>query len=67
MWSLQAFSKGINAVNPIKKKGKGIDGYGSVNEVQFFRGGAAKLNFKNFDLNLFYSDNYYNASVNVLT
>lgn len=67
MWSLQAFSKGINAVNPIKKKGKGIDGYGSVNEVQFFRGGAAKIDLNNFNLNLFYSDNYFDASVNVLT
>ncbi|MBK8549734.1 MAG: helix-hairpin-helix domain-containing protein [Ignavibacteria bacterium] len=67
VWSLQAFSKGINAVNPIKKKGKGIDGYGSVNEVQFFRGGAAKIALNNFNVNLFYSDNYYDASVNVLT
>ncbi len=66
MWSLQAFSKGINAVNPVKKRGKGIDGYGSVNEVQYFRGGAAAINMKNFTANLFYSNNYFDASVNVL-
>lgn len=65
MWSLQAFSKGIDAVNPIKKKGKGTDGYGSVNEVQFFRGGSAAINLNNLNFNIFYSDNYYDASSNI--
>ena len=65
MWSLQAFSKGIDAVNPIKKKGKGTDGYGSVNEVQFFRGGSAEIGLKDFQFNVFYSDNYYDASSNI--
>ncbi|MEO6695623.1 MAG: helix-hairpin-helix domain-containing protein, partial [Ignavibacteria bacterium] len=63
MWTTLGFSKGIDAVSPLKKKGKGIDGYSSVNEVQFFRGAAAKLNFKNFYLNLFYSDNHYDATI----
>jgi len=63
MWSSLAFSKGIDAVSPLKKKGKGIDGYSSVNEVQFFRGSATKLNFNNFNVNLFYSDNYYDATI----
>ena len=70
MWTLQAFSKGADAVNPVKKKGKGIKGYGSVNEVQFFRGGAVKINLnelKNFDFNVFYSDNYFDASSNILS
>ncbi len=65
MWSLQAFSKGIDAVNPIKKKGKGTDGYGSVNEVQFFRGGSAAINLNNLNFYIFYSDNYYDASSNI--
>ena len=65
MWSLQAFSKGIDAVNPIKKKGKGTDGYGSVNEVQFFRGGSAEIGLNDFQFNVFYSDNYYDASSNI--
>lgn len=63
MWSSLSFSKGIDAVNPIKKKGKGIDSYSSVNEVQFFRGGAADIRFNNFSLSTFYSDNYFDASV----
>lgn len=63
MWSSLSFSKGIDAVSPLKKKGKGVDGYSSVNEVQFFRGGAAKFAFSDFNLNVFYSDNYYDATV----
>lgn len=63
MWNSQSFSKGIDAVNPLKRKGKGIDGYSSVNEVQYFRGAAARLNYKFLDINLFYSNNYYDATV----
>ena len=63
LWSSLSFSKGIDAVSPLKKRGKGIDGYSSVNEVQFFRGGATKLNYNDFNLNLFYSDNYFDASL----
>lgn len=66
MWSSLGFSKGIDAVAPLKKKGKGIDGYSSANEVQFFRGGAVKFNFSNFNLNIFYSDNYYDATVDTV-
>ncbi|MCB0728027.1 MAG: helix-hairpin-helix domain-containing protein, partial [Ignavibacteriae bacterium] len=70
MWTLQAFSKGADAINPVKKKGKGLKGYGSVNEVQFFRGGAININLselRHFNINLFYSDNYFDASSNILT
>lgn len=63
MWSSASFSKGIDAVTPLKKRGKIIDGYSSVNEVQFFRGAAANLVYDNFNLNLFYSDNYYDATI----
>ncbi|MEO8664491.1 MAG: helix-hairpin-helix domain-containing protein [Ignavibacteria bacterium] len=63
MWSGSSFSKGANSVSPLKKRGKGIDGYSSVSEVQFLRGGAAKFNITNFYLNFFYSDNYYDASL----
>lgn len=63
MWNSQSFSKGTVAVNPLKKKGKGIDGYSSVNEVQFFRGIAARLYYKYLDINLFYSNNYYDATL----
>ncbi len=63
MWSSLSFSKGLDAISPLKKKGKGIDGYTSVSEVQFFRGGATKLEYKDFNINMFYSDNYYDATI----
>ncbi|HMQ68318.1 MAG TPA: helix-hairpin-helix domain-containing protein [Ignavibacteria bacterium] len=70
MWTLQAFSKGADAINPVKKKGKGLKGYGSVNEVQFFRGGAVNINLNELrylNFNMFYSDNYFDASSNIIT
>jgi hypothetical protein len=66
LWTTLSFAKGIEAVNPLKKKGKGIEGYRSVNEVQFFRGGAVNLTHNQFNLDLFYSDNYYDASIDTV-
>lgn len=62
MWSSLGFSKGIVAVNTIKKHSIGIESYSSVNESQFFRGVATRLNYKNFDLYAFFSSNYYDAT-----
>ncbi len=62
-WSSFGFSKGNVAVNSIKKKSKGINRYSSVDESQFFRGAATQLNFKKFDVSLFYSDNYLDATI----
>ncbi|HEY5125287.1 MAG TPA: helix-hairpin-helix domain-containing protein [Ignavibacteria bacterium] len=64
MWSSFGFSKGNISVDPIKKKEKGIDSYSSVSEVQFFRGGAAKLNFGNkYNFYVFYSNHFLDASI----
>jgi len=57
------FSKGIDAVSPLKRKGKGIKGYTSVGESQFFRGAALSYGQGNFVADLFYSDNYFDASI----
>ncbi|MBL7128579.1 MAG: helix-hairpin-helix domain-containing protein [Ignavibacteria bacterium] len=62
-WSSFGFSKGNVAVNSIKRKGKGINRYSSVDESQFFRGAATQVDFKNFDISLFYSDNYLDATI----
>jgi len=62
MWSSLAFSKGVVAVNSIKKHSIGIESYSSVNESQFFRGIATRLNYKNFDFYTFFSSNYYDAT-----
>lgn len=63
MWSNLGFSKGSVAVDPVKKRGYGINSYSSVNESQFFRGAAADINFKSLDFILFYSNNYFDASM----
>lgn len=63
MWSNLGFSKGSESVDPVKKKGRGVNSYSSVNESQFFRGAATDLSFKNFNLILFYSNNYFDASI----
>lgn len=63
LWSSSSFSKGIDAVTPLKKRAKGIDGHSSADEVRFFRGAAAKLFTGSFNLSLLYSDNHYDATV----
>ncbi|MFA5405247.1 MAG: helix-hairpin-helix domain-containing protein, partial [Ignavibacteria bacterium] len=63
MWSGLGFSKGGAAVDPVKKRGGGISGYSSVNESQFFRGAAVDVNYKYFDFIFFYSNNYFDASI----
>jgi hypothetical protein len=63
MWGGLGFSKSSISVDPVKKRNEGISGYTSVNESQFFRGAAADINHKNFDFILFYSNNYFDASI----
>lgn len=67
MWNGYSFSKGSDAVNHLKKKGKEIDGYSSSTEDNFFRGAAAKFNFSKINFDLFYSDNFFNASIDTNT
>jgi hypothetical protein len=63
MWSNLGFSKGSVSVDPVKKRGYGINSYSSVNESQFFRGAAADINYKYLDFILFYSNNFFDASI----
>jgi len=63
LWTSLAYSKGSEAVNIVKKNNYEIDAYRSTNEVQFFRGGAVNVAFGNFNFFAFYSDNYFDASV----
>lgn len=66
MWTSLGFSKGIETVNTIKKHSIGIDSYSSVNESQFFRGTATRLNYNNFDFYAFFSSNYYDATYDTI-
>lgn len=63
MWSALGFSKGSISVDPAKKSGRPLRSYNSVNEVQFFRGAAMNVNFGRFDGLIFFSNNYYDASI----
>lgn len=62
LWSSSSFSKGIDAVSPVKKRGKFADGYSSADESRFFRGAAAEIKINKFRLNLFYSNNFTDAT-----
>lgn len=63
MWSSLSYSKNTTAVDGMKRSGVPLRGYTSVNESQFFRGAATQLNYRKFDLSVFYSDNYYDGSI----
>jgi len=63
LWSSLAFSKGSEAVDIIKKESYSINSYRSTNEVQFFRGAAANLVFNNYNFYFFYSNNFFDASI----
>jgi hypothetical protein len=62
MWGSTGYSKGSLAVDVVKKRNR-INGYSSVNESQFLRGAVTRLNFRNIDFTLFYSYNYFDASI----
>ena len=63
MWGSTGYSKGSLAVDAVKKRNIGIRGYSSVNESQYFRGAASTFNIKKFDFTLFYSNNFFDASI----
>jgi hypothetical protein len=58
-----SYSKGSEAVSVVKKDDHAIESYRSTNEVQFFRGAATNISYKNYDFYVFYSNNYFDASV----
>jgi len=63
LWTSLAYSKGSEAVDIIKKRNFDIDSYRSTNEVQFFRGAATNVEYKNYNFFFFYSHNFFDASV----
>jgi len=67
LWSPYGFSKGSDAVYPVKKKDRIIRPYTSATEVNFFRGGAASIKLNNFIVSGFYSNNTIDANVDSVT
>ncbi|HQF43051.1 MAG TPA: helix-hairpin-helix domain-containing protein, partial [Ignavibacteriaceae bacterium] len=64
LWSPFGFSKGADAVFPVKKNSRFIRPYTSAAEYNFFRGAASTFQFDNFRLTGFYSNNFVDASLN---
>jgi len=63
LWSSYGYSKGNDAIYPVKKNGRGIVPYTSSGENKFFRGIAATINFDNFNLTSFYSLHQFDANI----
>ena len=67
LWSPFGFSKGADAVFPVKKRARFLRPYTSAAEYRFFRGAATQLSFNDFNLTGFYSNNTFDASINPAT
>ena len=66
-WSPYAFSKGADAVVPVRRNDRIIRPYTSSTENNFFRGAAAAFNLGDFILTGFYSYNYFDANIDSVT
>ena len=67
MWSPYAFSKGADAIYPVKRNDRTIRPYTSATENNFFRGAAATISFDNFFVSGFYSNNNFDANIDSIT
>ena len=67
LWSPFGFSKGADAVFPVKKRARYLRPYTSAAEYRFFRGAAARISLNDFNLTSFYSNNTFDATVNPVT
>ncbi len=66
-WSPYAFSKGADAIVPVRRNDRIIRPYTSSTENNFFRGAAAALKFGDFIFSGFYSYNYFDANIDSIT
>jgi competence ComEA-like helix-hairpin-helix protein len=67
MWSPFGFSKGADAIYPVKKRDHLIKPYTSATETNFLRGAAAALKIDDFSFSAFYSRNYLDANIDTVT
>ena len=67
LWSPYAYSKGADAVVPVRRNDRIIRPYTSSTENNFFRGAAAAFNLGDFILSGFYSYNYFDANIDSVT
>ncbi|MCW8804759.1 MAG: hypothetical protein OQK57_10190, partial [Ignavibacteriaceae bacterium] len=66
-WSPYAYSKGADAIVPVRRNDRIMRPYTSSTENNFFRGAAAAFNLGDFILSGFYSDNYFDANIDSTT
>jgi hypothetical protein len=67
LWSPYAFSKGPDAVYPVKRTDHLIKPFTSSAENNFFRGVAAAIKFDKFYFSAFYSNNSFDANIDTVT
>lgn len=67
MWGPYGFSKGGDAIYPVKKKRSRLKPYTSTTENNYFKGIAGTLNFDNFYVSAFYSRNQFDANIDSVT
>ena len=67
LWSPFGFSKGADAVFPVKKRARYLRPYTSAAEYRFFRGAASRFLIDDFNFTAFYSNNTIDATINPAT
>ena len=67
LWSPFGFSKGADAIFPVKKRARYLRPYTSAAEYRYYRGAAAQLSFDDFSLTTFYSNNTFDATIDPTT
>lgn len=67
LWGPYGFSKGADAIFPVKRKGKILKAYTSATEYDFMRGAASTINYSDFSFTAFYSSRKIDANVDSAT
>jgi len=67
MWSPYAFSKGPDAIYPVRRVDRISKPFTSSSENNFFRGVTASIKIDDFIISGFYSNNYFDANIDSIT
>ena len=67
LWSPYGFSKGSDAVYPVKKRDRTLRPYISATESNFLRGAAGTVTINDFSITAFYSKNKMDANIDPVT
>ena len=67
IWGRALLSKGTETVGTAIRDSRGIKPYQSTDENMFFRGAAAKFSFSGINVYSFYSNKYYDGSIDPTT